>query len=100
MMAYYATYGNTSEEFQAEMAARRRMADVVKLIEGSHQTVITNLWTWYRHHEWAKKHDRPVPESAHAAMSALIAAKAEEDRLWDLLFGMEQEQRAIEGKHG
>ena len=104
-MAYFADYGNFSEHFQKEMTEQRRVGDLVKLIEGAQETVKTNMWTWLRSRQWIDKNPeasatqiKQANKSADAAMQSLIGARQEENRLWKLLFGIEDQRRAIEGQ--
>jgi hypothetical protein len=87
--------GNTSETFQAEMAERRRIGDIVKQIEGCRATITTNLMVWFRCIQWAEKNGCPIPESAQQAMDDLISARQEENRLFRKLFGIAEDRLAI-----
>ena len=96
-MAFYAQRGPEAGEVgQAEMAEQRRIDELVKHIEAAQSGVMNSLRIWLRNHQWAKQNNKPVPASADDAMERLILARQEENKLWKILLGIENERQAIE----
>ena len=89
-MSYFASTDRTTGEVgQAEMAEKRRIAEMLKRISDQQAGIATQASIWLRCRD-------ANPKQAGQAMERLLEARAQENALFRQLFGIDDERQAIE----